>query len=185
MLSSNTSSSSSPYNKYIPPSRTPSPRTEKSEPKKRHPNATSTIDFPSLASTINTNNNNSKKSFANAARTEVATPKKIISDTKPGWVYIRKHNGEIQYKYGKPSDHPPYSSDIYDTNLGNLLVKYRLEKEQYSRDCDIERLGDLSEYYDVKTLQEQFADEERIFAQKTFNSSDSEDEYIQMPGDEY
>jgi hypothetical protein len=58
-----------------------------------------------------------------------------------------------------------------DIRLGNILVKYRLAKEQYSRNCDIERLGDLSEYYDMKTLQEQFADEER---QLTTYSSDSE-----------
>ena len=72
---------------------------------------------------------------------------------KPGWVYIRKNNGAIQYKYGEPILWEN-RNHLEDIKLGNILFKYRIAREQYERDMDVERLGDLSEYYRQPTLDE-------------------------------
>ena len=55
----------------------------------------------------------------------------------------------------------------------------RLAIEQYERDNDIIRLGDLSQYYGEKTIYEMFEEEERLINNQpeTDNSSSSDTEY--------
>ena len=53
------------------------------------------------------------------------------------------------------------------------MVKCRLAKEQYDRDRDLERLGDLSEYYGAPTIQELFEEGERL--RHKLNWSDDSD----------
>jgi len=148
---------------YIPPSMRNRNResaakatTKKSAPKKEVASVNDENAFPSLNDTMKTNNKKAGTpiSFSSALskKTEVAKIE-IKSDLKPGWVYIRKNNGAIQYKYGEQilwenRDH------LEDIKLGNILFKYRIAREQYERDMDVERLGDLSEYYRQPTLDE-------------------------------
>ena len=127
--------------------------------------------FPSLSSAYKDNSNNSK-SFANATKTEIKKETKLISDVKPGWVHIRKHNREFQFKYGPPSDRNPFPCEISDIRFGEMLVKCRLAKEQWDRDRDVDGLGDLSEYYGEKTIQELFEEREHLL-KKSFDSNSS------------
>ena len=65
--------------------------------------------------------------------------------------------------------------DDEDALLDRRLVKYRLAKEQYERDNDVLRLGDYSEYYNIKSLQEQFDEEEITMLKQEYLPSDSSD----------
>jgi len=172
-------------NKYIPPNKkqaklTPrtefkSSLTEENALKKGFSLQESLEAFPSLSSAYKGDNSQHMKSFANATQTEIIKPQKKISDVKPGWIHIRKYNREIQFKYGPPSDRNPFPCEISDIRFGEMLVKHRLAKEQYDRDCDVERLGDLSEYYGEPTIQELFEEEERLMMKST-DSGDSDND---------
>jgi hypothetical protein len=170
-------------NKYVPPSKknlvqsnTSLTLTKKREPKKEFqlkPNDDSC--FPTLNPSKTSSNIKASLSFANATKNEVDKPKvDIINDIKPGWVYIRKHKGKIEYKYGEGRELYPYYIDN-----SNSIFNNRLAKEQYERDSDIIRLGDLSEYYGEKTIYEMFEEEERLLNNQpeSDNSSSSETEY--------
>lgn len=131
--------------------------------------------FPSLSAAYKDKNNQPSKSFANATKTEIIKPQKLVSEVKPGWVHIRKHNREFQFKYGPPSDRNPHPCEISEVRYGELLVKHRLAKEQYDRERDLERLGDLSEYYGEPTIHELFDKEERKML-KSIDSSESDND---------
>jgi len=163
-------------------------RTKKTEPSKEF---SLTDSFPTLGETIkrnikptNTKNTNTKNTntntnnFLNAASkinttttttttTENDDPSK--KDTSlPGWVYIRKNktNNKIEYKYVEPTIH--YIKDKLqqiekeNQQLGNVLFKYRIAREQYIRDIDVERLGDLSEFYGLPTLDEMYDNDQEL-----------------------
>ena len=133
--------------------------------------------FPSLSAAYKDKNNQQSKSFANATKTEIIKPQKLVSEVKPGWVHIRKHNREFQFKYGPPSDRNPHPCEISEVRYGEMLVKHRLAKEQYDRERDLERLGDLSEYYGEPTIHELFDEEERKML-KSMDSSESDNDSI-------
>jgi len=171
--------SSNNNKKYVPPRHsTTSTVTEKKTLKKEfsfQPDA-----FPALAGKTSTSKLTAL-SFVQAAQTRPVT--KTVSNTDvflPGWVYIqRNNNGKIEYKYSG-STHPPrypsqYNEDDEDARLDRRLVKYRLAKEQYERDNDVLRLGDYSEYYNIKTVQEQFDEEEITMLKQKYQPSDSSD----------
>ena len=169
-------------NKYVPPSKkhisnsnTSLNLTKKKEPKKEFQlKADDDLAFPTLNPSTQSTNQKPVLSFANATKKEVNKQRvDIVSDVKPGWVHIRKHNGKIEYKYGKVTECLPYYND------NNSIFNNRLAKEQYERDSDIIRLGDLSEYYGKKTIYEQFEDEERLLNNQndSDNSSSSDTEY--------
>lgn len=119
-------------------------------------------------------------SFAQAATRLQPSPRVVPilpGAVPPGWVYIRRHNGLIEYKYG-PTDSARYSCDstlAEDARIGRLLVKYRLANAQYERDNDVLRLGDYSEYYNQPTLQELYAEEEILILQTEAQHSDISD----------
>ena len=151
--------------KYVPPT------TEKKELKKEfslQPEA-----FPTLSGTTS----KPPLSFAQAAqKTPVKTATNNTAVLLPGWLYIRRAKGMIEYKSGPPSQKAASEAEAEAENrLGRLLVKYRLAKEQYTRDNDVMRLGDLSEYYNTPTLQEQFAEEDIAMLKTDYVSSDSSD----------
>jgi hypothetical protein len=154
--------------KYVPPT------TEKNALKKEfslQPEA-----FPTLSGTTT---RKPPLSFAQAAQNTPA--KRATNNTAvllPGWLYIRRAKGMIEYKSGPPSQKAAHDDEAEaeaDNRLGRLLVKYRLAKEQYTRDNDVMRLGDLSEYYNTPTLQEQFAEEDIAMLKTDYVSSDSSD----------
>ena len=166
--------------KYIPPNKQPIATVKKAPQKatsreKEFSLADQSESFPSLSSAYKDKNSQDIKSFANATKTEIIKPQKIISDVPPGWIHIRKHNGSIQFKYGPPSDRNPFPCEISDVRFGEMLVKHRLAKEQYDRDQDLDRLGDLSEYYGEKTAQELFEEGERLMQKLNWvNDSDND-----------
>jgi hypothetical protein len=173
---------------HVPPSKTHKysnvPLTKKKEPKKEfslHANDNSA--FPSLSQTSNASNVRVTLSFANATKNKINSVNEVIAtDSKPGWVHIRKNNGKIEYKYGKSTRRYPCSDDNFENRLNHTIFNIRLLKEQYERDNDIIRLGDLSEYYGEKTLHEMFEEEERlIYVNESDNDSSSlsETEYEQ------
>ena len=112
--------------------------------------------FPSLGETIN-KTRGTPLSFSSVAAKKIVVPEVKIVDVLPGWVHIRKYNGVIQYKYGKEV---LQKDDGADEILGRVILKNRIAREQYDRDVDIERLGDLSEFYDQLPLAELFENDE-------------------------
>jgi hypothetical protein len=130
------------------------PRTEKKELKKEHQFDNPAL-FPTLASTLKTIKiKDHSISFSSAAAKKSADKEEVKKpEVAPGWVHIRKHKGIIQYKYGAPVPFKDYTEQE-DIFVCNALFKYRLAREQYARDMDVARLGDLSEYYDEPTLAE-------------------------------
>ena len=164
--------------KYVPPrySINPTSFAEKKSLKKEF--ALQSEAFPSLSG-LSKPTTTAALSFAQAAQTTWAA--KAVKDTDlllPGWLYIRQKNGKIEYKSG-PTDPQRYPSletaEEADNRLSRLLLKYRLAREQYVRDNDVLHLGDYSEYYNIKTLQEQFDEEDLVMLKTEYRSSDSSD----------
>jgi hypothetical protein len=188
-MQKHTNQSTNTNSKYVPPSKkhvshtntslqtnTSLNLTKKREPKKEfllNPDDNSA--FPTLNPLTASTNLKPALSFANATKKELDKERvDIVSDVKPGWVHIRKHKGKIEYKYGKATEIFPYYNDN-----NNSIFNNRLAIEQYERDSDIIRLGDLSEYYGEKTIYEMFEEEERLMnnTNDSDNSSSSETEY--------
>lgn len=176
----------------------PSSLTKKKEPKKEFSILSQSTSFPILATSSDKSQNahvtRVKMSFANAAKQqdlEKQPDQQQQEKTQPGWIHIRNNNGKIEYKNGAQTERYPCSDDNFEVRLGNIMFKNRLAKEQYERDNDIFRLGDLSEFYGEKTVFEIYADEERRIYKSNSNkftdndndnassSSDSDyDDYI-------
>ena len=116
-------------------------------------------------------------SFAHIAKTTPAPTEAFVQALLPGWIYIRRTNGQFQYKYGRPDPHRYAVAHTIDPDakLSRLLVKYRLAKAQYERNNDVLRLGDYSEYYNTPTLHEQFAEEDLTILKMDYLSSDHSD----------
>ena len=140
---------------YIPPTmrnRTALSSTKKKEPQKVFSLENDKSLFPSLGETFKKYANN-PLSFSSAAAKEIEKPNIIKADVAPGWVHIRRRNGKTEYKYGIPV--PRFDNrEREEIMFNNMLFKIRMEEQQYERDMDILRLGDLSEYYGEPTLAE-------------------------------
>jgi len=179
------------------------PSTKKTEPKKEFPQAEAfptlgeTIkqnsnnkkninNSENTTTGSKTSKNKSPVSFSSAASKKIPEKK----DTTPppnkpllmGWVYISKsnnNNGTITYKH-KYIESPISKRELelaYQDNerLSSILFKYRIEREQYERDMDVERLGDLSEYYNEPTLIEMFENDSNLcFNDDDLNFSDND-----------
>jgi len=164
---------------YVPPSLrakpTPLPSTKKTALKKEF--AIEQSAFPSLGETIKKNTNaGTPISFSSAAAKKIEPPKVIKIDVLPGWVHIRHHVGQIQYKYGEPVLKTNEERD--EEILSRIIVKNRIAREQYDRNREIDRLGDLSEFYGQPTLAEIYENEASNFHTNDSDSSDySDNEY--------
>ena len=154
--------------KYVPPSQRNSTIPKRVEiPKRRidkKPTEFSLTDtslFPILESSVNKNKASKPTimSFAAAAKFEEPKKKEKISEYKPGWVYIRKRNGVIEYKY------EPQLPKIMMEQLQNQLkyeeahdlrnLKSRISRLQWEQDRENSRLGDLSPFHDAISIKEQ------------------------------
>ena len=138
-------------------------------------------DFPTL---LNTNknkkqqkqqdNNKNKKeifSFASALNNEVseaikdvvikeaAIEEEALATAKPGWVYIKRIDGKINYKYGEMTDayvNMLLEKQKYERRLDRIYFKRRLDHLQRERDIMNDLLGDLSPYCGTRPLNERF-----------------------------
>jgi hypothetical protein len=165
-------------NKYVPPNKLN--LTKKKEPKKEFSLKDHETAFPVL--TKSSNNLKTLLSFANATKNKVTNTTSDLSrsDVIPGWVHIRLNNGKIEYKYGRATNRYYCSDDNFENRLSNIMFNNRLAKEQFERDNDIYRLGDLSEYYGKKTIYESFEEEDVLLYKNNSdsdNSSSSETDY--------
>ena len=159
---------------YVPPSfrATALPSTKKKEPKKEF--AIDQNAFPSLATTIKKSGpSGTPISFSSAAAKKVEAPKVVKMDVLPGWVLIRHHEGKIQYKYGKEVSKP---DDESDSVLSRIILKNRIAREQYDRDREIDRLGDLSEFYGQPTLAEIYENDLEMVLEDSESSDSSEND---------
>lgn len=136
----------------------------------------------SKKSSINSNNTE-QISFSSVASTKVVEKKDTTAKEEttllPGWVYIRKNinNKTIEYNYVESKISQQELELAYQEHLqlGRILFKYRIAREQYQRDMDVERLGDLSEYYGEPTLIEMYENDSNLhFNEDDLNSSDND-----------
>ena len=152
--------------------------------------------FPTLGETIKPKNNTNNDSITSNENSKNKKPisfssvaskvpeKKDTTTTEitllPGWVYIRKNNnknGTIECKYVESiiSDHELKLAYQENQRLGRVLFKYRIAREQYQRDMDVERLGDLSEFYGEPTLIEMYENDSNLkFNEDDFIFSDND-----------
>jgi len=102
----------------------------------------------------------------------------IVKDIlTPGWCYIRHNKNNIQYKYG-PQIVKENNKEKENMKLGRILFNYRIAREQYERDMDVERLGDLSEFYGEPTLEEIYENDiENDGENISYESSSSDSDY--------
>ena len=155
--------------KYVPPSQRKSNETQKwvEIPKRRidkKPTEFSITDtslFPTLESSVNKNKASKPTlmSFAAATKYEESKKEEIISEFKPGWVYIRRNNGVIDYKY-VPQLQKNMMKQIQNQlkyeeahNLRNL--NSRIARLQWDQDRENSRLGDLSPFHHAISIKEQ------------------------------
>lgn len=116
--------------------------------------------FPSLGETIKTSTTRGTPiSFSSAAAKKIEAPKVVQAEVLPGWIHIRKHHGKIEYKYGKPNCREA-EEERAEQIMSRIIVKNRIAREEYDRMRDIERLGDLSEFYGQPTLAELYEKED-------------------------
>jgi hypothetical protein len=144
---------------------------KKKEPQKQFSLNNNLALFPSLGETLQ-NRKPLSMSFSSAAAKKIEQPKIKVEEVAPGWVHIRKQNGQIQYKYGASLERSYVNREREqaEIRLGNLLFKYRMAAEQYDRDMDVLRLGDLSDYYGEPTLAELFQEDMQAII-KTINDA--------------
>jgi hypothetical protein len=113
--------------------------------------------FPTLATTIKKPElRGTPISFSSAASKKIEAPVVVKLDVLPGWVLIRRLGGQIQYKYGKPILRNDEEERRAEEIKSRIILNNRIAREQYDRDREIERLGDLSEFYGQLTLVEMF-----------------------------
>jgi len=160
---------------YVPPafrSTAASASTKKTELKKGF--ALEQTAFPSLGETFKKSQTQGTPiSFSSAASKKTAPPPvNIIPDVLPGWVHIRKQQGQIQYKYGKPVVRSDEEYEREDQVISRIILKNRIAREEYDRMRDIERLGDLSEFYGQPTLAEMY---EQAMEAANYYENDSSD----------
>jgi hypothetical protein len=139
---------------YVPPAKRAAPalRTEKKALKKEF--SIEQAAFPSLGDTIKKSaTRGTPISFSSAAAKKVETPTEKKVEVLPGWVHIRHCQGKIQYKYGDPIIRDA-EEERADQIRSRIILKNRIAREEYDRARNIERLGDLSEFYEEPTLAE-------------------------------
>ena len=176
--------------RYIPPSmrnqqniqQQSSPVAKKSALKKEPVYMNDNNAFPTLNDTMKSKNNQrggTPISFSSALSKKKEEEKEVIVKDilTPGWCYIRHNKNNIQYKYG-PQIVKEINEEKENMKLGRILFNYRIAREQYERDMDVERLGDLSEFYGEPTLEEIYENDiENDGENISYESSSSDSDY--------
>ena len=164
---------SSTNNKYVAPNKRPqSTGTTRTSTRAQQSESLDVNLFPTLKETLTTSR--VTQSFASVTKKvdPIILVVPIISDVKPGWVHIRQHKGQIQFK-SNPTNKLTYSieDEIYeDKRLSKYLFKRRTTLQQEYRDIQTELLGDLSPYWNTKTIAEMHEDDE-------YQEGDFEEDY--------
>ena len=122
---------------------------------------TDTSLFPTLESSVNKNktSNPTIMSFATAAsKHEEPKKEEKISEYKPGWVYIKKNKGVIEYKY-VPQEHKTMmeylKNQLKDEESHDLCgLKSLLARLQWDQDKENITLGDLSPFHNSISIEE-------------------------------
>lgn len=176
--------------KYVPPSQRNSPLAKKAVEKaveipkkglervcvKKSPefSLNDTSLFPTLE-VSNANNKSAKSnvmSFAAAAKYEEPKKEVVISEYKPGWVYIRKNKGVIEYKY-IPQDHKTMMEHLknqlkYEETQDLRSLKSLLARLQWEQDKQNITLGDLSPFHNSISI------EERLYEDYIYDSENAD-----------
>jgi hypothetical protein len=169
--------------KYVPPSQRNSPLAKKAVEKtvervivKKSPefSLNDTSLFPTLE-VSNANNKSAKRnvmSFAAAAKYEEPKKEVIISEYKPGWVYIRKNKGIIEYKY-IPQDDKTMMEHLknqlkYEETQDLRSLKSLLARLQWEQDKQNITLGDLSPFHNSISI------EERLYEDYMYDSENAD-----------
>jgi len=156
--------SSPQHSKYIPPNnRQKQAQQSQQQPPKQNNNNLDKQSFPTLIETLTPLQ---AKSFASVAKRVEVVDKVIpyVSDVKPGWVHIRSHKGQIQFKYNMTNRNTSTLEDVIyeEKRLGNYLFTRRVTLQQEERDIQNEMLGDLSPFWNTKTILEMHDDSEDL-----------------------
>ena len=121
---------------------------------------TDTALFPTLEASVNNKSANTTiMSFAAATKYEEPKKEEKISEYKPGWVYIRKNKGVIEYMY------EPQLQKTMMEQLQNQLkhedahdlrsLKSFIARLQWDQDRENNHLGDLSPFHNANSIKEQ------------------------------
>jgi len=133
----------------------------------------------SLFPTLEVSNSNNKltksnviMSFAAAAKYEEPKKEVVISEYKPGWVYIRKNKGVIEYKY-IPQDHKTMMEHLknqlkYEETQDLRTLKSLLARLQWEQDKQNITLGDLSPFHNSISI------EERLYEDYIYDSENAD-----------
>jgi len=175
--------------KYVPPSQRNSPLPKKAVEKaveipkkglervsvKKSPefSLNDTSLFPTLeVSSANKSAKRNVMSFAAAAKYEEPKKEVVISEYKPGWVYIRKNKGVIEYKY-IPQDHKTMMEHLknqlkYEETQDLRSLKSLLARLQWEQDKQNITLGDLSPFHNSISI------EERLYEDYMYDSENAD-----------
>jgi hypothetical protein len=156
--------------KYIAPNNRQQPKHNNNNNNNNNNNQLDKQSFPTLTETLTPLQ---AKSFASVAKKVEVVDKVIpyVSDVKPGWVHIRRHKGTgtgtgtvhkgtIQFKYNMTNRNTSTLEDVIyeEKRLGNYLFTRRVTLQQEERDIENEMLGDLSPFWNTKTISEMHED---------------------------
>jgi len=145
------------------------------------------VSFPTLKETLTSTGTKPKpKSFASVAKKmeEKVVVKPYVSDVKPGWIHIRKNKGKIEFKYNRTDRNTVTEEDIIneEKRFSHYLFMRRVTLQQWDRDIQNEMLGDLSPYWNTKTILEmheeddyQEGDYEEDYTKPSHQSADDSD----------
>ena len=121
---------------------------------------TDTALFPTLEASFNNKiTKGNVMSFAAATKYEEPKKEEIISEYKPGWVYIRKNKGVIEYMYVPQNDKTmmdQLKNQLKDEEAHDLrCLKSIIARLQFDQDRENSRLGDLSPFYGENSIKDQ------------------------------
>ena len=86
--------------------------------------------------------------FASVLTKPLPKTEVIESELKPGWVYLSKAKGHINYEQSIEYLLAQQAArETAEERRSEQLFQYRVRREQYFMDCENERLGDLSPYW--------------------------------------
>jgi hypothetical protein len=121
---------------------------------------TDTSLFPTLETSVNKNKTAKANSMSFVTATKYEEPKKeeIISEYKPGWVYIRKNKDVIEYKY-VPQDNKTMMEQLknqlkYEEAHDLRILNSLLSRLQWEQDKENITLGDLSLFHNTLSIEE-------------------------------